>query len=142
MSPAETTIQTYFDAIRRQDVDTWVACFAPQAQVRDPADAPPRVGEAAHRAFFNGISPLFTELNFRTERVIPRGAGIGVYFRAHCVAHKGRAVDLDGIDCFAFDPAGKILSLTAYWDPEPLLAAAHGQPVLAAAGNRENLGSA
>lgn len=126
MSPAEAAIQTYFDAIRRKDAEAWVACFAPGAEVRDPADTPPRVGEAAHRAFFTGIAGLFRELDFRAERVFTGGEGTAVYFRARCVAENGRVVELDGIDLFRFDAEGRIASLVGYWDPAPMLAAATG----------------
>jgi steroid Delta-isomerase len=126
VSPVETCIQTYFDAIGRRDADAWVACFAPDAEVRDPANAPPRVGAPAHRAFFDGIAGLFRELDFHPERVFPVGDGAAVYFRARCVANNGRTVELDGIDLFRCDAAGRIAALVGYWNPAPMLEAASG----------------
>jgi ketosteroid isomerase-like protein len=67
MTPTETAIHAYFAAIRRLDSEAWVACFAPDAQVRDPADSAPRIGKQAHRTFFEGIASLFRELDFRPK---------------------------------------------------------------------------
>ena len=126
MTPIETATHTYFDAIRRLDADAWVACFAPDAEVRDPADSPPRIGDQAHRDFFTGIAALFRELDFRPERIFPRGPGAAVYFRARCLARNGRTIDLDGIDLIELDNSGRIRRLAGYWDPAPLLVAAEG----------------
>ncbi len=59
MTPIETAVHDYFDAIRRRDAETWVACFAPDAEVRGPADSPPRIGKQGHRDSFAGIAGAF-----------------------------------------------------------------------------------
>jgi steroid Delta-isomerase len=124
MSSIETTIQTYFDAIRRKDAETWAACFAPDGVAYDPADAPPRQGTAAHRAFFEGVASLFTDLDFRPHGTYVCGNEAAVPFVACCVAKNGKAVEVEGVDIFQFDADGRVKCVKGYWDPAPLFAAA------------------
>lgn len=119
-SPARV-IDDYFAAIRAADADAWCACFAPDAIVHDPAGAPARIGEAAHRAFFTTFAAAFDRLDFVPERVFIDGAQAGVYFRAACTARNGATCEADGIDLFEFGADGRIVRLTAYWDPSPLV---------------------
>lgn len=118
------TINDYFAAICRKDVDAWVACFAPEGVARDPAHGPPRQGQAAHRAFFEGVAGLFAELDFRPGEPQVCGDRAAVSFTARCLTQGGTQVSVQGIDLFQFDGAGRILSLEGYWDPTPLFAAA------------------
>lgn len=115
-------IQAYFDAIRRKDVAAWCACFTPDAVVRDPADGPARVGEAAHRAFFATFAGAFDRLDFQVARGFTRGNQAALYFRAHCVHASGATLDLDGIDLVEIAADGRIAALQGFWDPTPLLA--------------------
>jgi ketosteroid isomerase-like protein len=108
MNDTQTLVDAYFDAIRRKDADAWAACFAADATAHDPANAPPRVGREAQRAFLAGVAALFHELDFS----------------AHCVANNGKAVEVEGIDCFELDEEGRIRQALGYWDPSPLFAAA------------------
>lgn len=122
-TPADT-IRAYFDAIRRKDADAWVACFAPEGVAFDPAHADARQGQAAHRAFFDGVSGLFAELDFREGEAQVCGDRAAVTFTARCQAHNGQAATVSGIDVFRFDADGRILVVEGYWDPSPLFAAA------------------
>jgi steroid Delta-isomerase len=124
MNDPQTLVDAYFDAIRRKDADAWAACFAADATAHDPANAPPRVGREAQRAFLAGVAALFHELDFRPRRVFPCGPSVAVYFSAHCVANNGKAVEVEGIDCFELDEEGRIRQVLGYWDPSPLFAAA------------------
>ncbi len=122
-TPAET-ITTYFAAIRRKDAAAWVACFAPDGVAYDPVHTPARQGHEAHRAFFEGVTGLFAELDFRPGEPFVCGEQAAVAFTARCLARNGQAVEVSGIDVFRFDAGGYIVQVDGYWDPAPLFAAA------------------
>ena len=124
MPTPQETIAAYFAAIRRKDAAAWVACFAPDGVAFDPAHAPERRGDDAHRAFFDGVAGLFAELDFREGEAFICGDRAAVPFSARCLAHSGRTAQVAGIDVFRFDADGRMLSVEGYWDPAPLFAAA------------------
>ncbi len=70
------------------------------------------------------MAGLFAVLDFQIGEVYLCGNQAAVRFTAHCVANNGNAVDVTGIDVFAFDGDGLIASLHGYWDPSPLFVAA------------------
>jgi steroid delta-isomerase len=124
MHQKQATIDRYFAAIGRLDREAWVACFAPEDFAHDPADAPARRGPDAHRAFFDAIASLFTELEFRVESTHSCGDRSAVVFSARALAKTGRRAEARGVDVFSFDSQGRILRLDGFWDPSPLFAAA------------------
>lgn len=124
MHDINAAITRYFAAIRAFDADAWLDCYSPDAVVNDPADSPPRQGSEAHRAFFASFAALFSELDFQPQQVFICGNEAAVQFHARCIARNGKRVEVEGIDVFGFDAAGRIRSQRGYWDPTPLMAAA------------------
>mgnify|MGYP000200351239 CR=1 FL=1 len=113
-------VADYFAAIGAQDEAAWVALFAPDAALHDPADAPPLVGETALRGFFRVARGAFAALDLRVENVFSCGNEAAAGFSGEGVGRNGQAVRFEGIDLFAFDADGRILSVRGFWDPAAL----------------------
>ena len=116
------SVERYFSAISRQDREAWVANFAADAEMRDPAHAPPLRGHDQLRAFFDGVAGLFSQIEIAPEQIFICGDTAAVTWSWRGVGKNGRSASCAGIDLFQIDGEGKIVSEKGYWDPAPFLA--------------------
>lgn len=121
-SPAELTISRYFAATRTTDREAWVQCFTPNGASHDPVGAPPHVGHAALRAFFDSIVGLVKTIGLHEEHVFACGDRIAVKWIGRGLSKSGKPYSFEGIDVFECDAQGRITTLHAYWDPSKLMA--------------------
>lgn len=121
-STVERRIASYFKALQVSDEDAWIACFANDGALYDPANAPPLSGEPALREFFQAAGGAFKSLTLSEEAVFICGNQAAVKFRGEGVGKNGRAVRFEGIDLFDINAAGQIQSVRGYWDAAELFA--------------------
>lgn len=122
----ERCIQDYFAALCSKDVEAWLATFAADAASHDPAGAPPHVGHAALRRFFDGVVAAFDSVSITAQQTLWCGRRAAVTWRAEGVGKNGRTVRFAGIDVFELDEAGKIQALWGFWDPAAMFAELNG----------------
>ena len=115
-------VAVYFSAINRLDREAWVAAFAQDGELRDPAHSPPLRGHEQLGAFFDGVAGLFSEIEITPDDVFICGDTAAVRWTWRGVGKNDRSVSCAGIDLFQIDSAGKIISARGYWDPAPFLA--------------------
>ena len=115
MSPSPTqlrdAVDRYFASWASLDPSAYTACFSEDAIVHDPYGATPYYGAKAVRKFFSEVAHALQEVTIAA--VVFRGTAIGM---------NGKPVQVDGIDVFEFNDAGRITTLWAYWDSAALLA--------------------
>jgi steroid delta-isomerase len=114
-------IDAYIDAINALDVDAYVACFAPDALLFDPADSLPMEGHEGVRMFFLTVAGLFESIEFQKEQVFICANEAAMKFRAQGVGKNGRRVSFEGIDVFSLNEEGTIQDLRGYWNPLPVI---------------------
>lgn len=115
-------VDRYFAAWNRLDPASYTACFAEDAIVHDPYGSAPLRGSDALREFFGGIARALREVNIVAERLHVAGNRVAVVFKGTGIGRNGKPVDVEGVDVFEFNVAGKISGLWAYWDPAAVLA--------------------
>jgi len=115
------TVSAYFEALRALDVEAWVGTFAENGETHDPAGAPPHRGHDALRRFLTGIAAGFREVALHERKTFVAGQGAAVLWSGRGTGHNGRQVEFEGVDVFELDEHGKIRTLRAYWNPEPVL---------------------
>jgi len=124
MSPStEQTVIEYFAAIRAMDVERCVAVFSPNAEQHDPVGTPPNIGHDAIRAFFTQIFSGFQHVGLTENTVFVNGTSAAVKWTGQGLARTGKSVVFEGIDVLDCDEAGKIVTVRAFWDPAPIMAA-------------------
>jgi steroid delta-isomerase len=118
-----SVISRFYASIRANNVEEWVALFAPDATVADPVGTPVHRGRDQARAFLKGILEQFEIFGIVENDVyyVPKGAaakwtGIGR-------GKNGRDVTFEGIDVFEVNDNGLIKALSAYWNAGPVLEA-------------------
>lgn len=105
------TVDAYLAALAAGDVDAILALYADDATVEDPVGSEPIRGREGLRAFYERA----TAHEMRPERTGKvRVAGSEVAF-AFTLRMPGVGLTLDVIETMAFDDAGRITAMRAFW---------------------------
>jgi steroid Delta-isomerase len=108
-------LAAYVETINGRDASAIAALFTEDAVQADPASNPPNIGREAIAAFFSGSIAASEEWTFRAKEVHTCATSVAIDFEI-AVQTGGATMTIAGIEVFAFDDAGKIKSLSAYWD--------------------------
>ena len=102
-------VHRYVEAFEKSDIGIIKDMYAENATVEDPVGTDPYVGMDAIVAFYEGAMSSGVKLELTGK---PRSAGNAVAFPFR-VDMPG--VDIEVIDVFEFDDAGKVINMRAYW---------------------------
>ncbi len=111
----EAAVHAYVEAFAKGDPELAVAIFAEDAVIEDPIGTPPRIGHAAIREFYVQSMATGATLHLAGPvRVAAAHAAFAMQVRLHW---NGKDMAIDVIDTFAFDDAGKVTEMRAYFGP-------------------------
>jgi steroid delta-isomerase len=116
-------VAEYFAALRAMDVDRWVNTFAADAESHDPVGTPPLVGHDALRQFLTGIFSAFETIGLTEDHIFVAGDTAAIKWTGLGRGRNGKDVIFEGIDVVECNQSGKIISVRAYWNPAPIVAA-------------------
>jgi steroid delta-isomerase len=116
-------VTQYYASVSSGDVDRIASLFAPDAIMRDPVGSPALTDDAARRARYGAIAPVFSAFELTPELIIVGGDEAAVRWTARATTHAGKEARFEGMSTFTFDAGGKIASMSAYWDRAALAAA-------------------
>lgn len=102
-------VETYLAAVSSGNVDQVMALYADNATVEDPVGSEPKSGAAAIRQFYEDAAKMSVNLQ-STGPVRCAGNAAAFPFKLSM-----QGLEIDVIDVFEFDEAGKVLSMKAYW---------------------------
>jgi ketosteroid isomerase-like protein len=116
-SPEEISklVHNYVDASNRNDKDTVVAMFAPDAVWFDPVGQPPHVGHDGVAAFWDQTRTMADRIEMILDDVIAVGSEAAMRFRIRATIG-GNVMEMDGIETFEVDEDGLFTRVKAYWD--------------------------
>jgi steroid Delta-isomerase len=117
----QTTIATYFAAMRSLDTVSWVNTFADNAIGYEPS-MPPLEGRQALERYFAAIANHFDRIELVAESIVTFDNEVAVQWSAQAVSRQGHCLTFSGLDLFAMNPDGKIQTLWAYWNPAAVMA--------------------
>ena len=117
------SIRAYAAAISSLSAEAFAACFAAGCELNEPVGGPAVHGQEGARAFYNGIAPLLSKIEFRPGTIRVGGSRAAFGWAIQAEGKNGKAVTAEGIDVLEFDADGKILRSWAYWDPGPFVCA-------------------
>ena len=111
----EAAVHTYVEAFAKGDPELAVGIFADNAVIEDPIGSPPKVGQAAILEFYTQSMATGATLHLAGPvRVAAAHAAFAMQVRLHW---DGKDMAIDVIDTFAFDDAGKVKEMKAYFGP-------------------------
>ncbi|TXS96268.1 steroid delta-isomerase [Parahaliea maris] len=105
-------VDRYIEAFANADLNIIRALFAEDASVEDPVGTDAHIGMEAICAFYEGAMGAGAKLALTGT---PRCAGNAVAFPFKVMIP---GMEMDVIDVFEFNDAGKVTSMRAYWGPE------------------------
>lgn len=111
----EAAVHTYVEAFDKQDPALAASIFADDAVIDDPIGSPPKVGKAAILQFYTESMATGAKLVLQGPvRVATAHAAFAMQVRLNW---GGKDMAIDVIDTFAFDEAGKVKQMQAYFGP-------------------------
>ncbi|MCC6925699.1 nuclear transport factor 2 family protein [Novosphingobium sp.] len=111
----QAAVHAYVEAFEKQDPAMAAALFADNAVVEDPIGSPPKVGQAAILEFYTQSMATGARLHLTGPiRVAAAHAAFAMQVRLNW---DGKDMAIDVIDTFAFDDAGKVTLMQAYFGP-------------------------
>lgn len=108
-------VHTYVEAFDKGDPVLAASIFAQDAVIEDPIGTPPKVGQAAILQFYTESMATGAKLvRSGPVRVAATHAAFAMQVRLNW---DGKDMAIDVIDTFAFDDAGKVTEMRAYFGP-------------------------
>ncbi len=105
-------VHRYVEAFANSDIEIIRDLYADNATVEDPVGTEVRTGMDAIIAFYEPALKTGVKLQLTGT---PRCSGNAVAFPFMVIMGD---MEVDIIDVFEFDGAGKVVSMKAYWGPE------------------------
>lgn len=113
---AGSSVERYFRAVSTLDRDAYLACFSPEAILRDPYGGPVRQGHAGLSAFFDGMEKTWDSFEMTPQELYRTGDRIAAPWTASGTARNGKTASFAGVNVFTLDEDGRISQLDGYWD--------------------------
>ena len=109
------TLHAYARAWAEDDRDGFLRLFAEDATLEDPVGSPPVEGKQGLADFWDRVHSLGMRYEVEVVRTVCCGEeGVLVF---NVTSHApGVAMKVELVDLFAFNGAGEIQSMRAYWD--------------------------
>ncbi|HPB44941.1 MAG: nuclear transport factor 2 family protein [Microthrixaceae bacterium] len=108
-------VEAYTRLHSARDLDALVDLFAEDAVAYDPVDADPHVGKAAIREFFSGTHQMADEFKLELTGPVRAVADFAAFPMTVTTKIGEMSMQLDIIDVFTFNDAGKVVEMKAYW---------------------------
>lgn len=112
----EQVVATYIASHQRPDFDLRATLFAEDIIAEEPVGAPPMVGKAALRAFWEGSHAAGWRAALTLEQIVVGGNEALVIFTARLSTAEAGAANLRVFENLVFDAAGRIVRLRAFND--------------------------
>jgi len=113
---AERTRQ-YAVRFTARDRAGWLALFADDPEVIEPADATPQHGRAVLEQAFDGIERQGLTVRIEPHEIIVNGREAAMYLHAFIARPDGTVTCRAAIDLFTFDEAGRIARMRGHLGP-------------------------
>lgn len=109
------TVEAYVEAFAVGDPERAAALFAEDATLEDPVGSEVLHGRDAIREFYR--SSMQTGAKLRLNGPV-RASANHAAFAFSVLLNYGGPQEIDVIDTFRFDEAGKVVEMRAFWGPE------------------------
>ncbi len=122
----EQLVAAYFTAMAAMSPTGWIEIFAPDATIYDPVGTPATNPHQDSEKFFTMLTTFFAQLQLSQDHVFVVGNSAAVQWTMTVTGKNGRSAETGGISTFEINPAGKIQTVSSYWDETALAAQLRG----------------
>ena len=109
-------VEAYIAAFDNGDADAAANLFAEDAVVEDPVGTPVHRGKAAIRAFY--ANSMKTGAKLKLDAPVRGGAHYAAFAFTVTLNYAGGDKRIEVIDTFAFNEAGEVTEMRAFWGPD------------------------
>lgn len=102
-------------ALARGDVEGYVACFTPDAELSDPG-VPPMKGHAGIRQGVSTLLQMFTKVELLELKLFPVERSVAFKATVRFLTRNGKELTVESIDVFELNEDFLIYKGKAYWD--------------------------
>lgn len=110
------TVDQYLAAINAGDMPAVMTIYAEDAAVEDPVGTEPKRGDDILQFYIDAFSGGAKVELTGPVRISAKAAAFP--FRAEINRPGGQILTVDVIDIFEFEPAGKVIKMTAHFGPD------------------------
>lgn len=107
------TVNRYIELLNTADADDLAGLYADDATLEDPVGGEVHIGRPAISGFYAVITGLQRDCELVTLRVAGNEAAF--HFRLTLTAADSSRMRIEPIDVMAFNDAGQIVAMKAYW---------------------------
>jgi steroid Delta-isomerase len=111
----EAAVHTYVEAFDKGDAALAASIFAEDAVIEDPIGTPPKIGQTAILQFYT--ESMATGAKLLLAGPVRIAASHAAFAMQVQLSWGGKDMAIDVIDTFAFDEAGKVKLMQAYFGP-------------------------
>lgn len=115
-------IDSYFSNLAGMKPTPWLENFAEDAITYDPVGKPANKVHQNYEKFFGLLFNFFEKMEISQDYVAIADDRAAVKWTMQVLAKNGKTAQAEGISVFEFNEAGKIQSLSAYWDDDEMMA--------------------
>jgi hypothetical protein len=115
-SPAHDFVDRWKATVADRDVGGLESLLTEDVVFRSPVAHAPTVGRGPTTLLLAAVLEVFGELEY-THVYVEEPHGVTLQFEASVPADDGRRLDVEGVDLFGLDEAGRIVSLTVMLRP-------------------------
>lgn len=118
----EQVINSYFTNLAAMNPPAWLENFAEDAITYDPVGKPANQVHENYQKFFGLLSNFFANMEIAQNYVAIAENQAAVKWTMDVLAKNGKTAQAEGISVFQFNAAGKIQTLSAFWDDDAMMA--------------------
>jgi steroid delta-isomerase-like uncharacterized protein len=112
----------YFAALKKIELDAYVACFSENAEVHDPYGSRPFVGHDGLEKWFQGFDRTWQSFDIEPLISFNGGDRIAVQWQTKATSKSGKSATFEGINVFTINEDGLIARQESYWDMSDMIA--------------------
>ena len=114
-------LTTYFDNMTAMNPEGWFGIFSEEAVIHDPVGAPPKHIHQDAQHLFKVLTHFFETIELSKDNIFFVKNGAAVKWTMQVVAKNGRHATSEGISVFEINDAGKIQTVSSYWDEAAMM---------------------
>jgi ketosteroid isomerase-like protein len=115
-SPAHSFVDRWKATVDERDTSRLESLLAEDVVFRSPVVHAPTAGRGPTTLLLAAVLEVFGELTY-THTYVEEPNGVTLLFETSVLADDGRRLDVEGVDVFGLDEAGRIASLTVMLRP-------------------------
>ncbi|MEM1368528.1 MAG: nuclear transport factor 2 family protein [Cyanobacteria bacterium P01_H01_bin.15] len=116
-------IADYYRHLSNFELEPWLACMTPDAEIYDPVGSPPLLPSQDGAKFMGFLTQIYAKFEITLGEIFVAGNAAAVQWEMTVTGRNGRSTKAQGIGTFTITEDGRFSRTASYWDDQALKAA-------------------